>query len=332
MGIFGRKKRIESDDVDTDAAELDTEALDAESEEDRDAEGDAAPVRGGASRLTDPEESVLEQDSDGPDDDAVIAEGPEATEATEDTVATEDTDGAESDDESEDQSGDQESAEWERIPRPHEVDRSTGPFDVSELEDDDEAERLDLGALQVTPVPGSELRLDVDAEGTQVTGVTAVLGDSAVQVQAFAAPKRGGLWDTIRDEIADNLIEAGGTATESLGDLGIELQARMPTRGDDGRTTYSPVRFLGVDGPRWFLRGVLSGRAAVEDEAAQPLVDFMRQVVVVRGSEARAPRELLELTIPREVSDAANGQAAEEDSAQDDLKPFERGPEITEVR
>lgn len=236
---------------------------------------------------------------------------------------------AEPDSDEQSDGADEDAAPSGRLPRPHDLDRSNGPYDNSEL--DDLGERMDLGALALVPVAGSELRLDVDADGRNVTGVTMVSGDSAVQVQAFAAPKSSGLWDAIRDEIADNLIEAGGTAEEVLGDLGIELHARMPARGSDGRTTYSPVRFLGVDGPRWFLRAVLSGRAAIDDEAAAQGTAFVRDLVVTRGREARAPRELLELTIPQDLLD--QGEAVQPDDASgDDLKPFERGPEITEVR
>ncbi|MDF8265838.1 DUF3710 domain-containing protein [Luteipulveratus flavus] len=208
------------------------------------------------------------------------------------------------------------------------VDRSRGPFDRSETDEVDE--HLDLGALALRPSAGTELRLDVDEQGQQITGVTAVQGESAVQMQVFAAPKTSGVWKDIRHEIADNLISAGGTADEYEGELGTELHARMPSRGADGRTTYSPVRFVGVDGPRWFLRAVLSGRAAVEDQAAEQMLEVVRSVVVTRGTEARAPRELLELTIPQDL--LAAQQQAEEPQTGDDLRPFERGPEITEVR
>lgn len=222
-----------------------------------------------------------------------------------------------------------------RLPRPASVDRSAGPFDRAEVDDLDE--RLDLGALVLTPQPGAELRLDVDEQGQTITGVTAVQDESAVQLQVFAAPKSSGVWDDIRDEIADNLISAGGTADEVMGDLGIELHARMPARGPDGRTTYSPVRFVGVDGPRWFLRAVLSGRAAIDDEAAAAMLDVVRSTVVSRGEEARAPRELLELTIPAELMNAAEQEQAAADPSDvtpqsGDFAPFERGPEITEIR
>lgn len=213
-----------------------------------------------------------------------------------------------------------------RLPRPHDLDRSAGPYDRSEI--DDLGERLDFGAVALQVQPDMELRLDVDQDAGNVTGITAMLGESACQMQVFAAPKSHGIWDDIRDEIADGLITGGGSATEELGPLGIELAVRIPARGNDGRTTYSAARFAGVDGPRWFLRAVFSGRAATEQDVAAPLMQFVRDAVVTRGGEARAPRELLELKVPDAVAQAA----AEQQNGMDDFKPFERGPEITEVR
>jgi hypothetical protein len=206
----------------------------------------------------------------------------------------------------------------------------TGPFDVSEVEDDEGL--LDLGALRIRGVPGMELRLEVDENAGQVVGATAVIGDSAVQLQAFAAPKTMGIWDDIRSEIAESILSQGGTADEARGPLGLELRTRMPSAGPDGRTVFAPARFAGVDGPRWFLRAVFSGRAAIDDEAAAPLLDVVRSTVVVRGDAAMAPREMLVLQLPEQVGEQA--QESPDDTARraDDLKPFERGPEITEVR
>lgn len=220
-----------------------------------------------------------------------------------------------------------------------------GPFDSSEVELDGDG-RLDLGALRIQGVPGMELRLEVDEAANQVVGATAVIGDSAVQIQAFAAPRTMGIWDDIRAEIAESILAQGGTADEARGPFGTELRTRMPSAGPDGRTVFAPARFAGVDGPRWFLRAVFSGRAAIEEEAAAPLLDVVRSTVVVRGDGAMAPREMLLLKLPEQIevpeTDAAlaNGSPSDTESADaqraaghvDDLKPFERGPEITEVR
>jgi len=213
------------------------------------------------------------------------------------------------------------------------VSRARGPFDVSEVGDD--TSRIDLGALRVPGLAGMELRLELDESQQGVVGATAALAASAVQLQAFAAPRSGGMWHDIRTEIAESIIGQGGTAEVRDGPLGRELLARMPTRGTDGRTVFQPVRFLGVDGPRWFLRAVLSGPAATSEPAAEELLGVVRGTVVVRGSEAMAPRELLPLRLPAELSppggDADEAGAANADGGEE-LRPFERGPEITEVR
>jgi Protein of unknown function (DUF3710) len=224
--------------------------------------------------------------------------------------------------------------------------RVGGPFDRSEVGSLDD--RLDLGALWLTGVPGMELRLEVEEESQNVVGVTAVLGESTVQLQAFAAPRSEGIWDDIRTEIAASITSQGGTADKTSGPLGAELRAQVPGQDPDGRTVFAPVRFVGVDGPRWFLRAVLGGPAAVDEGAASTLLDVVRATVVVRGDEAMAPRELLTLKLPEQGDaeliadedgadrDPADERRAAEDAGSgpslDDFKPFERGPEISEIR
>lgn len=211
------------------------------------------------------------------------------------------------------------------------VDRSEGPFDRSEV--DDLEGRIDFGAIAIAPVPDMELRLDVDETGAEITGLTAIVGESACQVQAFAAPKTRGVWDAIRGEIHDNLLAGGSTAQEQVGPLGLELQVRMAARGADGRTTFSPATFVGIDGPRWFLRAVLSGVAAGEGEARDTMLELVRGMVVTRGHEARAPREMLPLKVPDSLQVSEELPSADQAEASHDLpNPFDRGPEITEVR
>ena len=202
------------------------------------------------------------------------------------------------------------------------------PLDRSEVEDD--SDYLNLGAIWLRGQQGMELRLEVNEQEQQITGVTAVIGESAVQLQAFAAPRTEGVWIDIRNEIAASIVDAGGTAEVLTGEFGEELLTRMPQAGPDGRTVFMPARFVGVDGPRWFLRAVVSGRAAIEPAAAEAVHDVIRTTVIDRGEEAMPPRELLPLRLP----DADGAVQAEEGAVEGgpDLNPFERGPEITEVR
>ena len=169
------------------------------------------------------------------------------------------------------------------------LNRVRGPFDASEV--DDEVERIDLGGLLITPVDGMQLRLELDQEQQSVMSAHAVVGDSGVQLQAFAAPRTLGVWPDIRTEIADSITAQGGTVEVVDGPLGRELAATIPMPGPDGRTQPNAVRFLGVDGPRWFLRAVVSGPAATDPDKAAPLLDIVRSTVVVRDDEARPPRE-----------------------------------------
>jgi hypothetical protein len=89
-----------------------------------------------------------------------------------------------------------------------------------------------------------------------------------------------------------------GQAKERLdGPFGTELHGKLP--GDGGAAV--PVRFIGVDGPRWFLRAMLIGAVATEDAKAEPYLRALRNVVVVRGNDPLPVREPVELRLPRDV-------------------------------
>lgn len=179
-----------------------------------------------------------------------------------------------------------------------------GPFDVSHVRDG--VTRVDLGALRVPPRPGMELRLELEEKTQRVIAATIGLAGSTVQLQAFAAPRTEGIWDEIRTEIAAQVTRSGGSADEVAGSFGRELLARLPVRTPEGRTAHRPARFVGIDGPRWFLRCVFSGPAAADEAEAAPLEEVVRGTVVVRGNEAMAPRDLLPLRLP------AQGRPGEE--------------------
>ncbi len=221
-------------------------------------------------------------------------------------------------------------------PAPEPVAVTTGPYDADDLPDGDETPRLDLGGIRVPAPEAVEIRVDVNPEGHVVSAVAAHKG-SQLQVNAFAAPRREGIWADVRTEIAASLNgEQGGSAEEAEGPFGTELRARIPA-GQPGQ--FTPARFIGIDGPRWFLRGLLTGPAATDPVQATALEEVFRGTVVVRGNEAMAPRDSLPLHLPREAAEAAAHQAerarAEAEGkpyTDEDFNPFERGPEITETR
>ena len=193
--------------------------------------------------------------------------------------------------------------------------------------------RVDLGSLQVPMGPEHEIQLVMaDQHGVWVT---VRHGESEMQLQAFAAPRRGVLWDDLRAEAAGEINQAGGNSQEAQGPFGTELLAQVPAEPGQPSSGQQLVRFIGVDGPRWFLRGLFTGPAAGGGEPASLLEEIFRDVVVVRGEHPVPPRDILELRLPPEAQKAFEEQAAaaaEENRFQPDLNPFERGPEFTETR
>ena len=209
-----------------------------------------------------------------------------------------------------------------------------GPWDAEEPFP--AVDRVDLGSLQVPIGPEHEIQL-VMAE-QHGAWVTIRYQESEVQIQAFAAARRGALWDDVRAEIAAEVNTAGGRSQETEGSFGIELMAQVPAPAEPGQGAAEPggmrlVRFVGVDGPRWFLRGLFGGRPR-RRRPGRLLEEVFRDVVVVRGEHPVPPREILELRLPPEARQALEEQAAadEENRFGGDLNPFERGPEFTETR
>jgi hypothetical protein len=90
---------------------------------------------------------------------------------------------------------------------------------------------------------------------------------------------------------------------------------QSPVPKDQGGGTRV-VRFVGVDGPRWLLRGVIMGKAVVDAEAQTKVQELFREVVVVRGDGPMPPGELLPLKMPAGVQAGAQGPGAQGSGAQ----------------
>ncbi len=197
---------------------------------------------------------------------------------------------------------------WE-IRHRDEPEPTSGPYDERDRPDD-ELTRVNLGAMQVPVRPGMEMRLDMN-EAQQVVSVTLVNRDGQMQLGVFAAPRNEGIWDDVRAEIRDSLAGQRGSARERAdGPFGTELVGTLKT--DSGT---SPVRFLGVDGPRWFLRAMVLGPAAGEPSKARPFEDVFRDTVVVRGREPLPVRDPVPLQLPKEA--AAQLEQAAQDAVAD---------------
>ncbi len=141
-----------------------------------------------------------------------------------------------------------------------------GPYDAEDLPDDG-IERVDLGSLLIGPEEGRELRLQVDEASGNVQSVMLAGRDGALELRAFAAPRNGDLWSEVRPQIAADMAQRGGTATEREGRFGTELMCEMQVQRPEGPATQ-PSRIVGINGSRWLLRATLLGRPALDAEGS----------------------------------------------------------------
>jgi hypothetical protein len=180
------------------------------------------------------------------------------------------------------------------------------------------ADRIDLGGMVLVPKQGIDVQVQADQETGVVSQVTLTTSQAAAQVQPYAAPKSGGMWDEIRSQIMASVTSQGGLAEIVAGSFGQEIMAQLPQQGG----SMQPLRFTALEGPRWLLRVVYLGSAARSPEAAKALEEMVRDIEVVRGDTAMPSGAPIPLRLPT-VVEAPSVELP---------NPFERGPEISEVR
>ncbi len=187
-----------------------------------------------------------------------------------------------------------------------------GPLDESEAN----AVRpyVDLGGVKILPRPELHLRLEVEEGSKRVVAVGLDYAGSTLQIQPFAAPRSSGLWHEIRAQIVEQISKQGGSTRVIDGPFGPEVQAEIPVAGDASGSTRL-ARFIGVDGPRWFLRGVIAGDGAVKPDAAAQVEDLFRSIVVVRGTTPMPPRDLIPLHMPATAQAATTAESTDSGGA-----------------
>jgi hypothetical protein len=222
----------------------------------------------------------------------------ETVEETVDEEAVEETDDDEDKDEEKEEKTDEE--KWAEIDE--DFDRDEGPFDINEVDlDEDDVQRLDLGALVVTPFEEMQLQLQVDEARQRVQSFLVGDGASAMEVALFAGPRRTSMLAEIREEITAATEKEGGEVTLVEGPFGVELRRQQPVTDSQGRHGIHVSRTWLVGGPGWVLRGIVFGRAALEpddEDASIALLECFGNLVVRRGTEPAAPGSLISLTIP----------------------------------
>lgn len=257
-------------------------------------------------------------DAKSADDEVAVdaADSDAAQDAEHDDSEHDDSDG-ESEDEDSDEDDDSEGGtDWDELD--DQEWREQGPYDVDELDPTDDPDlRLDLGGVVIRGFDGMELRLQVAEETQQIVSAMMLKGGSALEVSAFAAPRSGGLWTELREEIITAATETGGSVGLVEGPFGTELRRLLPVITPEGQEGYQPSRMWAAQGPRWLLRGVLYGEAAVvdgvDDPAVAELLQAFRDIVVRRGDEAMAPGDLLTLQFPKALVSPEDDEDSDED-------------------
>jgi uncharacterized protein DUF3710 len=172
-----------------------------------------------------------------------------------------------------------------------------GPHDVAEAPDDG-LSRLDLGSVRL-PVPeGAQLQVELD-QNRSVRAVHVVTPLGQLTVNGYAAPRSGGLWREVSTELAEQLRGDGATVRTTTGEWGLELMAAL------GEVS---LRFVGVDGPRWMLRGVVAGPPELADKSSHALHDLVRGAIVVRGTQPMPVRTPLPLDLPPAIAQHIEAQ------------------------
>ncbi|MBT1192489.1 DUF3710 domain-containing protein [Rhodococcoides kroppenstedtii] len=202
------------------------------------------------------------------------------------------------------------------------ADPDSGPWSIEDREGEREEiaqGRLDLGSVLLPLPAGGQLQVEMTQQGTP-QAVHIVTQHGRITVAAFAAPKSPGQWREVATELADTLRRDNATVSVESGPFGREVV---------GLTAGGELRFIGVDGYRWMIRGVATGPAGSVG-AESPLVQQARAVVagtiVDRGSDPHPVRTPLPVTLPQALAQqlaaaqqqqqAAQQQAAQQQAAQ----------------
>ena len=247
---------------------------------------------------SDEPDDLIDDDIDEPEDESDDEE-PDDDEELEDEESDED----ELDDDEPDD--DEVLDEWQAFDAQQDW-REDGPFDINEVDlDADDIQRLDFGSLVVTPFDGMQLQMQVNQMSEQVQSLLVVDKKSSIEVALFAAPRRSSMLAEVRDQMQEAADEAGGTMQLAKGPLGTEIRRKLPITTQDGKTTEQVSRTWLAQGPRWLLRGVVMGPAALSQDVsqgeAQLLFEFFCNLVVRRGDAPRVPGELIGLEVPESV-------------------------------
>jgi Protein of unknown function (DUF3710) len=183
--------------------------------------------------------------------------------------------------------------EAEETPAVATGDEVDGPFDIDDFDDPAVATqgRHDLGSVLIPVDETAELAVEVNQDGVP-TMVWMVTPNGRYNFTAYAAPKTGSLWREVVTEVADSLRKEAAQVTIEDGPWGREVVGVM-TNGPEPTV----MRFIGVDGYRWMIRGAAVGSPESADAIAGDVRKAMADTVVRRGETPMPVRYMLPLEL-----------------------------------
>lgn len=191
-----------------------------------------------------------------------------------------------------------------------EATQALGPY--SDGESPQGSQFLDLGALRIPLITGLQVFPVQDTHGN-ILAIEIVSAAAQMQLSPFAMQRSGGLWEEIREELAEQLKTQEYQIFPLPGPFGEAILARPIPRGKSSGEGAFPLLLWGIEGDRWFLRVIVRGQAAEDENARAGLLEVLHGMEVVRGDQAKVPGELLPIELPPEVADQLNaGEEAEQ--------------------
>ena len=185
-----------------------------------------------------------------------------------------------------------------------------GPY--SDGESPQGSQFLDLGALRIPLITGLQVFPVQDAHGN-ILAIEIVSAAAQMQLSPFAMQRSGGLWEEIREELAEQLKAQEYQIFPLPGPFGEAILARPIPGGKSCGEGAFPLLLWGIEGDRWFLRVIVRGQAAEDENARVGLLEVLHGMEVVRDDQAKVPGELLPIELPPEVADQLNaGEEAEQ--------------------
>ncbi len=197
-----------------------------------------------------------------------------------------------------------------------------GPFDIDDFDDASVAMvgRHDLGSVLIPEDSGAELVFEVNQQGVPAA-VWMLTPNGRYNITAWAAPRTGGLWREVVTEIADSLRKDSAQVSIEEGPWGREIVG-VVTNGPE------PVvmRFIGVDGSRWMVRGAAVSPLGMADEIAKQTRKALADTVIRRGDTPQPVRAMLPLQPSESLLARLRARAAQMVAAQGQ-QPVEPPPQ-----